>query len=185
MLPKPAGTGTSAASQRIAAAAAVLCVVSPPMQTMWLNSGGHVAAHVRRLARSRNVSTSACQRRRPSSRLTRRASRRPAPEPEPGVTTIFTARLGSPDAMDSVYRRSGLRARSSGEPVLEVGVLLDDLVAGEREHVAAVHLELRAVGCRRRDHPLRESAITRHEMAGLTKVCVRKHLEDPRERIAH
>src|SRR5262249_56527305 len=55
---------------------------------------------------------------------------------------------------------------------LEVRALEGDLAAREGEEVAAVDLELGAVGPGASEHPFRDAALTRHEVSGLVEARV-------------
>src|SRR5215470_3432608 len=68
---------------------------------------------------------------------------------------------------------------------LEVRGLEGDLVAREGEEVAAVDLELGAVGSSASEHPFRDTALTRHEVSGLVEARVREGREHSRESFAH
>ncbi len=81
-----------------------------------------------------------------------------------------------------VRRQRAGRLRSA---VLEVRALDRDLAVPEREEIAAVDLDLLAIGRRAREGPLRDAAIARHEMPGMIERDVRDGGEDPREGLAH
>src|SRR5262249_29719949 len=68
---------------------------------------------------------------------------------------------------------------------LQVRALDGDLAAFEREEIAAVDLDLLAVGRRASERPLRDAAIARHEMPRVVEPDVRDCGEEPREGVAH
>src|SRR5215813_12367607 len=68
---------------------------------------------------------------------------------------------------------------------LEVRALEGDLAAREGEEVAAVDLELGAVGPGASEHPFRDATLTRHEVSGLVEARVREGREHSREGFAH
>src|SRR2546429_9968230 len=80
---------------------------------------------------------------------------------------------------------SSRRAAGSRGAVFEVRALDRDLAVLEREDVAAVDLDLLAIGGRAGEGPLRHAAVARDEMARSNERCVRENLEHPYEHIAH
>src|SRR4029077_19029543 len=68
---------------------------------------------------------------------------------------------------------------------LEVRALEGDLAASEREQIAAVDLDLPAVGAGAPEDPLRDAAVAGHHVAHVVEADVGKRAEDPRERRAH
>src|SRR5215469_1660225 len=68
---------------------------------------------------------------------------------------------------------------------LEVRALEGDLAAREGEEVAAVDLELGAVGPGASKHPFRDAALTRHEVSGLVEARIREDRKHSREGVAH
>src|SRR5690242_2259162 len=130
------------------------------------------------------------------------ATARPIPLPAPVTSATFCSSRPMPTPLfrlalpvrppphDTPRASAGIivprrRASASGDPVLEVRVLLDDLVAGKREDVAAVDLDLLALGRGAAEHPLREATVARDEVARLAEVRVGEHLEHAREGLAH
>src|SRR5256884_8932278 len=79
---------------------------------------------------------------------------------------------------------SSRRAAGSRGAVLEVRALDRDLAVLEREDVAAVHLDLLAVGGRAPEDPLRDAAVAGDEVARGREGGVRERPEHPRERLA-
>src|SRR5215472_15445407 len=74
---------------------------------------------------------------------------------------------------------------ASSRARLEVRALQGDLAAREGEEVAAVDLELGAVGPGASEHPLRDAALTRHEVSGLVEARVWEGREHFPEGITH
>src|SRR5262249_50773969 len=84
--------------------------------------------------------------------------------------------------MGSVYRRSsGISRNRSRHAVFEVGIFFHDFSVAEREHVAAIDLDLLAIGRGAGEHPLRDATIAGHEVPRPAEMRVGEYLEDLRE----